>query len=232
MISPNFDERPAPPDMIVLHYTEIDEAASRSWLCNPASRVSCHYLLREDGGWEVLVPEDKRAWHAGVSGWEGVGQINSRSIGIEIVNAGHRPAPTPFPRVQIDSVIALVADIRSRWRIHRAQVVGHSDIAPGRKIDPGEAFPWDALAAAGEAIHVPPATTDAPFNEADFRDAARTAGYWTDPIDGKQPELSALIDATQRRHTPAQVGSAPTGALTETLKLFAHARAAALLEPL
>lgn len=223
MISPNFDARPAAPDMIVLHYTEIGEAAARAWLCNPASKVSSHYLLREDGGVECLVPEAQRAWHAGVSGWEGRGNINVRSIGIEIVNAGHGPAPTPYPTRQIEALIALVADIRARHGIARRHVVGHSDVAPGRKIDPGEAFPWKTLADAGHALWVPPAEVMGGFDALAFTQAATRCGYWTSPIDGATPTPAALVDAVHRRHCPLHVGYPADAATIATLEAFAAA---------
>lgn len=232
MMSPNFNDRPALPNMIVLHYTEIGEDAARSWLCNPASKVSSHYLLREDGGVECLVPEEKRAWHAGVSGWEGAGDLNSRSIGIEIVNLGHQPAPTPYPDHQITALIELVGTIRARWRIARRHVVGHSDVAPGRKIDPGEAFPWRRLADAGQALWVPPSDDLGPFDDTAFRAAARRAGYWIDPIDGAQPDGIALIDAVHRRHCPAKVDGAPDAGTVATLAAFAAATEADALAPL
>lgn len=222
-MSPNCDERTAPPDMIVLHYTEIDEAAALSWLCNPVSRVSSHYLLREDGGVECLVPEEKRAWHAGVSAWEGVFRLNNRSIGIEIVNLGHQPTASPYPAHQIGALIDLIGQIRARWPVARRHVVGHSDVAPGRKIDPGEAFPWQRIADAGHALWVPPQSADGPFDESAFRAAAARAGYWTEPMEGTAPTLDALIDAAQRRHTPDAVGDPPSAGLVKTLEAFADA---------
>ena len=156
--SPNHGERKdgRPPDSIILHYTGMTDAASALlWLCNPLSQVSCHYLVFENGRIFQLVPESRRAWHAGKSCWQGESDMNSASIGIEIVNTGHDlsisgplpPVGPPFPAVQIDAVIALLKDIKTRWNIRDARILAHSDIAPGRKIDPGEGFPWERLAA-------------------------------------------------------------------------------------
>lgn len=145
--SPNFDERRLPVSMIVLHYTgmvDADSAIAR--LRDPEARVSAHYLVAEDGTVLRMVDESKRAWHAGRSHWRGVTEINSASIGIEIVNPGHEHGYRPFPEEQMSSVIPLVAQIKERYGITRGNVVGHSDIAPARKQDPGELFPWHSLA--------------------------------------------------------------------------------------
>lgn len=156
--SPNFDARKAPPDMIVLHYTGMqtgDGAIAR--LRDPEAKVSAHYVVEEDGRVFQLVPEERRAWHAGVSFWKGATDINAASVGVEIVNPGHEFGYRPFPDVQIAAVIALVADIRTRWIIDNARIVGHSDVAPDRKDDPGELFPWKRLAEAGHGLWVEPA---------------------------------------------------------------------------
>ncbi len=150
--SPNCDERPQDlkVDMLVLHYTGMKtgtEALER--MCDAHAEVSAHYMVEEDGRIYQLVPENKRAWHAGLSYWRGETNINARSIGIEIVNPGHEWGYRAFPQVQIDSVISLCLDVLSRQRIEKRNVVGHSDIAPTRKTDPGELFPWPELAANG-----------------------------------------------------------------------------------
>jgi N-acetylmuramoyl-L-alanine amidase len=174
--SPNWDERPVRPDLVVLHYTgmatgeaalrrlrdpapvigdyadSLAEAHVKATLVTSLGRVSAHYVVEEDGRIFRLVPEDKRAWHAGVSFWAGQSNVNHRSIGIEIVNGGHDFGLPPFPDAQIEAVIALVGDILRRRNIPRKGVVAHSDIAPDRKTDPGERFPWARLAAAGVAI--------------------------------------------------------------------------------
>ncbi|GGD92436.1 N-acetylmuramoyl-L-alanine amidase [Aureimonas endophytica] len=148
--SPNVNERRAAPDILLLHYTGMEdgEAAAR-WLASERSQVSCHYLIHEDGRIVQLVPEAQRAWHAGAGRWQGRGDINSRSIGIEIVNPGHEFGYRPFPDIQIARVIALCADILARWPIAPRNVLAHSDTAPSRKEDPGELFPWSQLHAAG-----------------------------------------------------------------------------------
>jgi len=157
--SPNHGERApgAPVDMIILHYTGMPtaEAALRR-LCDPRAEVSAHYLVDEDGSVLQCVPESRRAWHAGRSFWKGETDINSRSIGVEIVNPGYENGYRPFPEKQIDAVIALVGDISRRHGIHPWMILGHSDIAPERKEDPGELFPWDRLADAGIGLYVTP----------------------------------------------------------------------------
>lgn len=150
--SPNFDERNCrrPVDMVVLHYTGMPTAAAAlERLSDPLAKVSSHYLIDEDGTIYRLVPEDKRAWHAGTAFWRGVRDVNARSIGIELVNPGHEFGYREFPAVQIDALIALLRDIASRHEVMPGNYVGHSDVAPIRKEDPGELFPWRRLHAAG-----------------------------------------------------------------------------------
>ncbi|MBV0891949.1 N-acetylmuramoyl-L-alanine amidase [Paracoccus sp. Z118] len=149
--SPNHGERRGVqrPDLIVLHYTGMADAASaRARLCDPEAEVSAHWLLHEDGRAEPLVAEDRRAWHAGAGSWRGRGDVNSHSIGIEIVNPGDRP----FPAAQMAGLERLLRDIMGRWGIGPAGVIGHSDMAPGRKTDPGPRFDWRRLAREGLAI--------------------------------------------------------------------------------
>ena len=158
--SPNHGERKGvtTPDCLILHYTGMPTGSGAiSWLCNPASQVSCHYMVEEDGAVFQLVSEARRAWHAGRGHWAGVSDINSHSIGIEIVNPGHDAGAPPFPEVQIRSVIDLSTDICSRNAIRPERVLAHSDIAPARKRDPGESFPWETLHAAGVGHLVSPA---------------------------------------------------------------------------
>ena len=151
--SPNFDARTKLPDMIVLHYTGMKTGeAALARLCDPEARVSSHYLVEEDGRIFRLVAEERRAWHAGRSFWKGEEGVNHASIGIEIVNPGHEFGYRAFPEAQVAAVIALVADIRSRWEIEDSRIIGHSDVAPGRKQDPGELFPWQRLAQAGHGV--------------------------------------------------------------------------------
>ena len=144
--------------MILLHYTGMPTGAEALMrLTNPLSEVSAHYFIWEDGAVLQLVPEARRAWHAGAASWAGESDINSRSIGVEIVNPGHEGGSPPFTDAQIEAVIALCADIRSRMIIPQHRVLAHSDVAPGRKCDPGEIFPWETLHARGIGHYVPPA---------------------------------------------------------------------------
>jgi N-acetylmuramoyl-L-alanine amidase len=149
--SPNHDERRlGPPDMLILHYTGMTGAAAAlDRLCDPAARVSSHYVVEEDGNVWRLVPEERRAWHAGESGWLGRHDINAHSIGVEIVNPGHEFGYRPFPDAQMTAVEELCRDIVSRRAIPARLVLGHSDVAPHRKQDPGELFDWRRLARAG-----------------------------------------------------------------------------------
>ncbi|WP_316860128.1 N-acetylmuramoyl-L-alanine amidase [uncultured Cohaesibacter sp.] len=146
--SPNFGERKdgLAVDMLVLHYTGMeDDKQALDWLCNEQSEVSCHYFVNRDGSLIQLVDENARAWHAGQSFWKGERDINSRSIGIEIANSGQEP----FPNDQLEALLMLSMDICSRHDIPAWRVLGHSDVSPGRKIDPGVKFPWRQLAVAG-----------------------------------------------------------------------------------
>ena len=151
--SPNRDSREASPDMAVLHYTGMESGeAALARLCDPSSKVSAHYVVEEGGQVFRLVPEESRAWHAGVSRWAGRDALNECSIGIEIVNPGHEHGYRSFPEAQMAAVEALLAGILRRWAIPPERVVGHSDIAPTRKDDPGELFDWRRLARARLAI--------------------------------------------------------------------------------
>ena len=165
--SPNFGTRydGKTINAIVLHYTGMNDGDSAErWLCDPASGVSSHYLVYEDGAVVQMVHEIDRAWHAGIGCWQGERDMNSVSVGIEIVNRGHLDWPDdatagplePFPTAQIASVKALCLDVMRRWNIAPDRVVGHSDLAPHRKRDPGEAFPWAELHEAGIGSYVPP----------------------------------------------------------------------------
>lgn len=157
--SPNHGERAGglKPDMIILHYTGMETgAAALDWLCREESQVSSHYFVHEDGRVDQLVAEGRRAWHAGKSSWQGETDINSRSIGIEIANAGHPGGLPDFPLVQVDAVVELCRNCGERWSIAPERVLAHSDIAPIRKVDPGEKFPWERLHAGGVGHWVPP----------------------------------------------------------------------------
>lgn len=150
--SPNFGERIAGSqiDMVLLHYTGMADAQSAlQRLQDQAFEVSAHYVVCEDGAIVQMVAERARAWHAGSSFWQGVRDINSVSIGIEIINGGHDYALPAYPKYQIDAVIALCLDLKQRYDIPTERFLGHSDVAPQRKEDPGELFPWPELAKHG-----------------------------------------------------------------------------------
>jgi N-acetylmuramoyl-L-alanine amidase len=159
LASPNHTERRghAQPNCVILHYTGMPTgAAALALLRDPSSAVSAHYFVWEDGRIVQLVGEDRRAWHAGAGAWKGERDLNSASIGVEIVNPGHEGGLPPFPNEQIAAVIALVRDICRRHAIKPERVLAHSDIAPARKIDPGERFPWDVLSREGVGHWVTP----------------------------------------------------------------------------
>ncbi len=198
--SPNFDERALPVTMVVLHYTGMQDAASAiARLCDPEAKVSAHYLIAEDGQIVRMVDEAKRAWHAGKSFWRGITDINSASVGIEIVNPGHEFGYRPFPVAQIDALIGLMQDVTLRHRITRGNIVGHSDVAPARKEDPGELFPWERLARLRLALPSPTKNLmDPHWTDAGFLLALERFGYdVTDPI--------AAVRAFQRRFRPATI---------------------------
>lgn len=194
--SPNHDARPpgTPVDVLVMHYTGMKTAeAALQRLCDPAAKVSSHYTVDEDGTIYAHVPEDRRARHAGVSWWRGVSDINSHSIGIEIVNPGHEFGYRAFPTEQIDAVIALSKDIFSRHSIPARNVVAHSDVAPDRKQDPGELFPWQQLASAGIGLWPQERKAVLPIS---FEKALRRYGYGIRP--DAEASLEQAIIAFQR----------------------------------
>ena len=196
--SPNHDERALPVSMIVLHYTGMPEAqGALDRPTSPEAKVSCHYCIDEDGSVYRLVDEERRAWHAGQSYWRGVRDINSASIGIEIVNPGHEFGYRDFPDEQIAALLPLVAELKDRYGIGRGNVVGHSDIAPTRKEDPGELFPWDAFAKRRLALPSPTRNLIDPYwSDAAFTLALERFGY-----DVSDPRAATI--AFQRRFRPA-----------------------------
>jgi N-acetylmuramoyl-L-alanine amidase len=232
--SPNHSPRRdvAKPWIIVLHYTGMESAeAARDWLCNPQSAVSSHYLVDEQGAITQMVDENLRAWHAGVSSWKGQSDINSISIGIEIHNPGHDLGYRDYPDVQIDAVTALCRDIVSRHPILPQDVLAHSDVAPMRKIDPGEKFPWAKLHAGGvghwsepEPITAGPLlkTGDAGADVEELRTKLATYGYGLERIGSFDHSLAVVVKAFQRHFRPAQVdGVADRSTLATLQKLLA-----------
>jgi N-acetylmuramoyl-L-alanine amidase len=194
--SPNFDTRKLPVQIIVLHYTGMQTAeAAIERLCDPEAKVSAHWLVAEDGQVVRLVDESQRAWHAGKSWWRGISDVNSAAVGIEIVNPGHEFGYRRFPGEQMDAVEALVAAAVARHGVLPANVVGHSDIAPARKADPGELFDWARLARRGLAMPAPEGGFDPGWTDAGTLMALGRYGYDTsDP--------TAAVVAFQRRFRP------------------------------
>ena len=220
--SPNHGLRKSHPvDILLLHYTGMRSAeAALSWLCDPDSSVSSHYFVFEDGRVVRLVDEARRAHHAGVSCWAGETDINSCSVGIEIANPGHEFGYRPFPDAQIDAVIALSLDILGRHAIPPERVLAHSDVAPSRKQDPGELFPWQRLNAAGVGHYAPPAPVveakSVPLGAtelAHFKDRLRQYGYCFES-DG---ELRWAVTAFQRHFRPERVDGVADRSTNATL---------------
>jgi N-acetylmuramoyl-L-alanine amidase len=203
--SPNFDDRPRGTtiDMLVLHYTGMTSAdAAIDRLCDPAAKVSAHYTIDTKGCVYAHVAEEKRAWHAGASFWAGWARVNDRSIGIELVNPGHECGYVPFSDDQVDGLIELAGGILSRHPIQARGVVGHSDIAPMRKADPGELFPWQRLAESGIGLWPARAAVPCPDGASS---AIRLAAYgYGLPPDVDVP-LKAVVAAFQRHFRPARV---------------------------
>ena len=233
MTSPNFNDRKLPISILVLHYTGMESgAAARERLCDPAAEVSAHWMVHEDGTVESLVAEEKRAWHAGVGSWNGITDVNSASIGIEIVNGGHNvPLPDgslpPYPDAQILAVIKLSKEIIDRHDIKANDVVGHSDIAPGRKEDPGEHFPWAGLAAAGIGFWPEglPDDNRVVFEEGDrdrglsiIQRGLADLGYSASVTGCLDEPTQAIIRAIQRRYRPNRIDGVIDIPVLEILK--------------
>jgi N-acetylmuramoyl-L-alanine amidase len=231
-LSPNHDERPAdePVDTLVLHYTGMQSAeAAIERLCDPVARVSSHYVVDEDGTTFRLVPEDRRAWHAGVSYWRGHTVLNGRSIGIEIVNPGHEFGYRDFPALQMAAVCDLCLAILSRHRIPARNVVAHSDVAPDRKEDPGEKFDWPGLASNGVGLwpaEVPDLGVSGVIRDAvglrPVRAALAQIGYAVAPEGALDPALSTVLRAFQRHwRQEAVTGQADAGTVARLLAVAA-----------
>jgi N-acetylmuramoyl-L-alanine amidase len=232
--SPNFNERPGPPDILVMHYTGMESGeAAIARLRDPEAKVSSHYVVEEDGRIFTLVAEERRAWHAGVSFWKGERDINGRSIGIEIVNPGHEFGYRPFPEAQVAAVIALTADIRSRWMIADGDIIAHSDVAPARKIDPGELFPWKRLAEAGHGLWVEPdPAPGAPLAEGAegagvfaFQAGLTRLGYECPPSGQFDSATTTVVSAFQRHWRPHQVDGIADGETRARLIALLRAQA-------
>ena len=203
--SPNHDARPGAVDMLILHYTGMESAqAALDRLCSPEAKVSAHYLVDEDGAVWRLVAEERRAWHAGVSSWRGRRDINGASIGIELVNPGHDNGYRLFPEAQMAALEALARDIIGRHPIPPRHVLGHSDVAPLRKTDPGELFDWQRLARAGVGLWLdfsllPPPAADI----AELQRQLAEIGYDTPPSGAEDAATTAVITAFQRHFRPS-----------------------------
>ncbi len=205
--SPNFNQRALPVSMLVLHYTGMKTAGDAlNRLCDPKAKVSAHYVVDESGKVFQLVAEEKRAWHAGLSYWRGITDVNSASIGVEIVNGGHDFALPPFPAAQISSVKALCKDIISRHSILPVNIVGHNEIALSRKLDPGEKFPWQALAEAG--IGLWPERTSLrrkTWTKTEAKQLLSAIGYEVNSVPFSGKDQHCLISEFQRRYRPQQI---------------------------
>lgn len=228
-VSPNFGPRRdgVRPDIILLHYTGMQAGDSAvAWLCDPVSEVSAHYLVEENGHVVQMVRESDRAWHAGKGSWRGRADINSSSIGVEIANPGHAFGYPDFPDRQIDGVIDLCRGIIDRYDIRPERVLAHSDVAPGRKIDPGEKFPWPTLFAAGVGHLVEPA----PIGGGRFL----THGDRGEPVEALQSMLAlygygieitgefdtltkTVVEAFQRHFRPVRIDGVADRSTVETL---------------
>jgi len=216
--SANFNERLHPLDMLVLHYTGMKDGPSALARMqeDKEPHVSAHYMVEEDGRVFALVPEDKRAWQAGRSWWRGDEDLNSRSIGIEIVNPGHEWGYRPFPEPQIAAVLELCRGILSRWPIPQNRIVAHSDIAPDRKEDPGELFPWKRFAETGVGLWPEPQRPEPwMMHGAEMGDAGvtveglqrdlATIGYRISVTGVFDAATAAVVRAFQRRWRPMRV---------------------------
>jgi N-acetylmuramoyl-L-alanine amidase len=228
-VSPNFGPRAEgmKPDCLILHYTGMETGqAAEAWLCVPESEVSAHYLVHEDGRVVQMVREGDRAWHAGRGSWKGRSDVNSFSIGIEIVNLGPLARFPEFPATQIDAVAKLARDICARHHISPERVLAHSDVAPGRKIDPGERFPWGRLAELGVGHYVDPAAIQggrflAMGDRGEPVEALQSMlsvyGYGLE-INGLFDETTKIVvEAFQRHFRPVRVDGVADRSTIETL---------------
>ncbi|MBX3580534.1 MAG: N-acetylmuramoyl-L-alanine amidase [Rhizobiaceae bacterium] len=234
-VSPNFGPRVgvSRPDMIILHYTGMKTGESaEAWLCAPESEVSSHYLVHEDGRIVQMVRESDRAWHAGKSFWSGITDVNSHSIGIEIVNPGHEFGYRRFPARQIAATIDLCRGIAARHEVVPERVLAHSDVAPGRKVDPGEKFPWRQLAQEGVGHFVAPVRAggrpllqqgDAGEAVEELQSMLSLYGYGAEITGAFDPATGVLVSAFQRHFRPRRVDGVADRSTVETLRRLLHA---------
>lgn len=233
-VSPNFGPRigVAAPDMIILHYTGMpDCAGAEAWLCNTESQVSSHYIVHEDGRIVQMVREGDRAWHAGRSSWKGATDVNSLSVGIEICNPGHSFGYPDFPEVQIGAVIELCGGIALRHGVTPDRVLAHSDVAPGRKVDPGEKFPWQVLfdAGIGHWVAPTPAGDDRGFGQGStgadvevLQSMLALYGYGVEITGHFDQATKIVLEAFQRHFRPERVdGLADSSSLATLHRLLA-----------
>ncbi|MBO6668819.1 N-acetylmuramoyl-L-alanine amidase [Parvibaculum sp.] len=228
--SPNFNERPSgrAVDILLLHYTGMESGeAAASRLCDPAAKVSAHYLVDEAGAITRMVPEHLRAWHAGVAQWAGECDINGCSIGIEIVNGGHDFGCPPYPEAQMRAVEALSREILSRHPIPARRVLAHSDVAPARKADPGEWFDWARLARAGVGLWVEPEPViegpvlqqgDRGDTVAELQYMLADYGYGLEVLGRYDENTKAVVSAFQRHFRPRKVDGVADVSTVATLR--------------
>jgi N-acetylmuramoyl-L-alanine amidase len=227
--SPNIEPRKSglTPTILLLHYTGMSSAERAcDWLCNPDSKVSCHYLVDEQGHITQMVDESLRAWHAGEGTWRGADDVNSMSIGVEIQNTGHTDAYEDFPRAQMDAVIALLRDIVQRHAIRPERVLAHSDIAPLRKADPGEKFDWRLLHREGIGHWVEPVVVSGgqSLQLGDTGDKVMALqgmfslyGYGIETNGVYDRHTQLVVTAFQRHFRPARVDGVADQSTIETL---------------
>jgi len=223
--SPNHGPRRAGAavDILLLHYTDMARVADAiDRLCDPAAQVSAHYVVGEDGTVWRLVAESRRAWHAGVSWWAGEADINSRSIGIEVANTGHSHGYRPFPEAQMAALESLCRGILSRHAIPPHRVLGHSDVSPGRKIDPGHLFDWRRLAGTGVGLW-PEVLAPATLSGAAAVAALATIGYRTEGDDPAAPVNRAALGAFRRHWCPGALQRPEIQPVAGMLKAVADA---------
>ncbi|MEJ0062969.1 MAG: N-acetylmuramoyl-L-alanine amidase [Alphaproteobacteria bacterium] len=222
--SPNWDERAdgKAVQYVILHYTGMESAdAARHRLCDPAAKASSHYMIERDGKIWQFVGEDKRAWHAGQSFWRGERDMNGVSVGIELVNRGHQFGYETFPDAQIGVCGDLILDIMHRHAVPASNIIGHSDIAPMRKEDPGEYFPWKALAARGIGLWGEPAAEhEGAMDIAEIRRSLRQIGYECPEAGEYDRELRLCLLAFQRHWHQDNLTGLPNAGTAARLRLY------------